>query len=415
MEAPHRPRHVRRRPPRRERLPAVATALVGLTLVVGGAVISIRTPAPDTDAIRAAAADAADAPDGAADDGATPGSPEAIVASAADQVEDAGTFSYEGTSRVEGTDPQDDQPFVVDWTLSGEVRVGQTWHEISDEPDGSRLEMVARRGEVWLRRTAFPDQIESRPWQQVEAGTVGIAVHRLVRWLDLADEHRQGGEDPDGNRVVHAAVRAGLLGDLGEGDAQLTLTVDEAGRPISLDIDMAQFGIDLTASYEFDHYGDSVDVEMPDPAQVDATPSIDEEDITALGGPLLVGLGGVPAGWTLVNAAVTPDAEGECASVDLDYTDVDDPVGSYLWLSVVSPACVVDPPGAQPFDVEGYDATGVVTDGIAEGILHASDGASVVFETDLGLADLARVLATLGPLDLRATPAPIEGLPSVPA
>jgi hypothetical protein len=43
------------------------------------------------------------------------------------------------------------------------------------------------------------------------------------------------------------------------------------------------------------------------------------------------------------------------------------------------------------------------------------DTVAVAFSTDLSPDDLRQVLGTLGPLDLTATPAQLEGIPSSPA
>jgi hypothetical protein len=109
-----------------------------------------------------------------------------------------------------------------------------------------------------------------------------------------------------------------------------------------------------------------------------------------------------------------PDPSGDCVAVGLDYTDLDDPVGSYLWISVMAPDCPVDPPGAEPFSAGAYEGAATVDAGITDGVVR-DDTVAVAFSTDLSPDDLRQVLATLGPLDLTATPAQLEGVPSSPA
>jgi hypothetical protein len=128
-------------------------------------------------------------------------------------------------------------------------------------------------------------------------------------------------------------------------------------------------------------------------------------------GPAPVGLSGIPAGWELAGAYVTPDRATGCPSVTLDDTDLDEPIDEYVWLDVFDAGCATAPPG-EPLAVAGY--VGAVDDngdGTRWGVVVSGDTA-VSFLTDLSVGDLRLVLATLAPLDLAATPASLAGLPS---
>ena len=142
------------------------------------------------------------------------------------------------------------------------------------------------------------------------------------------------------------------------------------------------------------------------------TPWLNEQDLAAFEDAAPLGLSHIPAGWDLAGAYVTPDPlGGSCPSATVDYTDLDDPIGQYLWIDVMAPGCI-DPPAGESLDVAGY--TGAVADepdGSRWGVV-ASDDAVVMFSTDLSVADLQVVLANLGPLDVEAVPQPIDGIPS---
>ena len=406
------PRHTRKPASARERLAAVATTLAGAGLVAGGLAASIGDADDDAKtvvgAIDAPTTSAALAPDAA---------PEAVFAAAQARVEDVGTFTYEGTSRVEGTDPFDDRRFLDESTFAGEVRVARGVHEVADEADGSRSERVELATSEWTRATAFPDQLDARPWVPYSETPWALDPHRLGEWLGEATRHRDGGEDSQGHRIAIARVAFDVLSsdpDLPPTAGEITITVDDTGLPTEVQVDVHADGLAVTSTYVLGNAGESVIIRPPAADALDQTPLFDEEDLAATGGPLPVGLGGVPVGWELVDAYVVPDPSGDCVGVGLDYTDLDDPVGSYLWISVMAPDCAIDPPGAEPFSAGTYEGAATFDAGLAEGVVR-DDTVAVAFSSDLSPDDLRQVLGTLGPLDLTATPAQLEGIPSSPA
>ncbi len=407
-----RPKHARQWASTRQRLAAIATTLAGAGLVAGGLAASIRAADDDAKALVGAIdeppVDAPLAPDAA---------PEDMFAAARARVEDVGTFTYEGTGRVEGTNPFDDSRFLFDSTFTGEVRVGRAVHEVADEADGSRSERVELPTSEWTRATAFPDQLDARPWVPYSEAPGALDPHRLGEWLAEATRHRDGGEDDSGHRIAIARVAFDVLSsdaDVPPTTGEVTITVDDTGLPLEVEVEVESSGVAVTSTYELDDAGESVTIEPPAADELDQTPFFDEEDLAAAGGPPPVGLGGVPVGWELIDAYVVPDPSGDCVGVGLDYTDLDDPVGSYLWITVTAPDCAVDPPDAEPFSAGTYDGAAAVDAGLAEGVVR-DDTVAVSFSTDLSREDVRQVLDTLSPLDLTTTPAPLEGIPSSPA
>ena len=121
MESSDEPPRYARTPARtRQRLAAIATTLAGAGLVVCGLAASIG----DADGDAKAVAGAIDAPTTTAALAAD-AAPEAAFAAAQARIEDVGAFTYEGTSRVEGTDPFDDSRFLDERTFTGEVRASR--------------------------------------------------------------------------------------------------------------------------------------------------------------------------------------------------------------------------------------------------------------------------------------------------
>jgi len=109
---------------------------------------------------------------------------------------------------------------------------------------------------------------------------------------------------------------------------------------------------------------------------------------------------------------VTPDPTGgPCRSATVDYTNLDDPVGQFLWIDVMDAGCM-PPPEGEAIDVPAFSgAVADEPDGTRWGVV-SSDDTTVMFSTDLSVADLRIVLANLGPLDPAAVPEPLEGIPS---
>ncbi len=406
------PKHARPPASARQRLALLATTLAGAGLVVGGIAASIRDAGDDPRAlVRAVDEPPAEAPLAPA------AAPEDVFAAAQERVEDVGTFTYEGTSRAEGTNPFDGSPFLFEATFTGEVRVARAVHEVADGADGTRTERVELSTAEWTRGTAFPDQLDDRPWLPYNEAPGALDPHRLGEWLAQATRHRDGGEDTSGHQIAIAKVASDVLGNDAEPpvvDSEVTITVDDTGLPLEVTVEAESDGVAFMSTYELNDAGEAVTIEPPASDELDQTPFFDEEDLAAAGGPPPVGLAGVPVGWELVDAYVVPDPSDHCVGVGLDYTDLDDPVGSYLWITVTAPDCAVDPPDAQPFSAGTYDGVALVDAGLADGVVR-DDTVAVSFSTDLSREDLRQVLGTLGPLDLTATPAPLEGVPSSPA
>jgi hypothetical protein len=335
---------------------------------------------------------------------------------------DAGTFSYEATSHREGPDPSSlDDSIVVDRDMSGDVVLPDAVRQRVTGSDGVTYEHITIGSDLsvqtWLRDTAFPDQLEARPWAEVEGGTSGeLELSLLPAWLDAATAPRDEGEDGDGNRVISAGVPPRLINDLGPDvtliDVDLEATLGDDGAPRHVELVVSATDTVVEASYDIVRIGGAVEVAPPSAAELDATPWVNEQDLAAFEGPPPLGLSRIPEGWDMAGAYVTPDPTGgPCPSATVDYTNLDDPIGQFLWIDVMDAGCMT-PPEGDAIDVPGYSgAVADEPDGTRWGVVSSADTV-VMFSTDLSVADLRIVLANLGPLDLDAVPEPLEGIPS---
>ncbi len=347
-------------------------------------------------------------------------SPAEVFAHAAGVLDEAGTFSYEGSSRIDGSGlPGGSSDMVVETELSGQVALPDSVRETINDPEGLYAERISLGSEMaarsWMRDTAYPDQIAERPWAEMDWPGGALEPYLLPEWLAAAVDHRDGGEDANGRRVVHAGVPARLVNDLGPDmdviDVAVELTLGDGDEPRQVTVEVSTSDVIIESSYELGDVGGDVSIEAPTPDQLDATPWVNEQDLAAFDGPAPLGLSSIPEGWELSAAYVTPDPVGGCSSVTVDYTDLSEPVAEYLWLDVFDAGCATAPLG-EPLEVAGYTgAVGEEDDGSRWGVVTSGDTA-VSFSTDLSVGDLRLVLANLVPLDPAVTPEPMAGIPS---
>ena len=344
------------------------------------------------------------------------------LASAGATLELARTFSFEGTSRLEGPDRSTlDDSIVVDRDVSGDVVLPDAVRQRVTESAGITYEHITIGSDIdvrtWLRDTAYPDQLDARPWAEVAGSATGeLELSRLPEWLVGAIDPRDEGEDGDGNRVISAGIPPRLINDLGADvtliDVHLEVVLDDDDTPRRVELVLSATDTIIEATYDIVRVGEDVEVRAPTASELDATPSVNEQDLAAFEGPIPLGLSRIPDGWELAGAYVSPDPTGgACPSATVDYTNFDDPDGQFLWIDVMAPGCMPAPEGAA-VAVPGFaGATAEEPDGSRWGVVSSVE-ADVMFSTDLSVADLHVVLANLGPLDPSALPEPLPGIPS---
>ncbi len=399
-------------PPRRAGRGLLALGVVvGLAVAVAAVVVS--TTRDDGDRRDPAAAGVGDD----AGDDLT-----GVLSAAGATLDLARTYSYEGTSRMEGPDPSSlDDSVVVDRDVTGAVALPDAVRQRVTESEGVTYEQISIGSDVdvqtWLRDTAYPDQLDARPWAEIDGSATGeLELSRLPDWLDGAVDPRDEGEDDDGNRVIAAGVPPRLVNDLGPDltliDVDLVATIGEDDVPLHVELVLSSTDTIIEATYDIVRIGEDVEVVAPSAADLDATPWVNEQDLEAFDDASPLGLSRIPEGWDMAGAYVTPDPSGgPCPSATVDYTNLDDPVGQFLWIDVMAPGCV-RPPEGDAVEVPGFSgAVAEESDGTRWGVVSSPD-ADVMFSTDLSVADLHVVLANLGPLDPAAVPEPLAGIPS---
>jgi hypothetical protein len=402
-------------PPHRSRAGLAAAGVVAALAVAVVAVVALASGDDDGDD-PGVAADAGD------DESDQDGELADALAVASRALTEAGTFSYEATGHLEGPDPSTiDESIVVDRQMTGDVQLPDAVRQRVSGSDGVTFEHITIGSDLavqtWLRDTAYPDQLDARPWAEVEGGTSGeLELSLLPDWLEGATDARDEGEDGDGNRVIAAGVPPRLINDLGPDvtliDVDLELTLGADGAPRRVELVVSGTDTVIEARYDIVRIGGNVQVAPPSAAELDATPWVNEQDLDAFEGPTPLGLSRIPDGWDMAGAYVSPDPTGgPCPSASVDYTNFDDPDGQFLWMDVMDVGCF-DPPEGEAVDVPGFSgAVADEPDGTRWGVVSSAD-AVVLFSTDLSVADLRIVLANLGPLDPAAVPEPLEGIPS---
>lgn len=302
---------------------------------------------------------------------------------------------------------------------------------------GSHAEIIVLGRKVWSREADSRGDLNDQRWARDDAGShdrrSGVVrpgddgndadpgqPQDLLRLLELARSPRLG-DAPAGGRttLVVDLDPEKAFGEAGEDvdEATMEITVDgDDGHPRRSVLRVLGQEVDLTVEYELSSWGESVSIEAPAKAEVDATPGIEEE---AIGGfdeaPLLQPVA-IPAGWVLDLAEVVEGEEDDCDRVYVDYVDPVSEDSGYLSLYQMAPDCGTDgedddepEDGSLPFVAGPYRGTFVVDDGEVSAEMVAGDTLIRVF-TDLSPEDLATVMSRLRPLDLGVTPEPLAGI-----
>jgi hypothetical protein len=389
----------------------VVTTIIAMVLAIGGAGLAVVASRGSDDP----------SADGAVDEAAVLGpdaAPGDVFDHASRALDDAGTFSYTGTVHIEAPEIRQGMgPIVIDREVVGEVVLPDGLRETFEDAEGVYSERISVGSgvavQVWRRDTAFDGHLEARPWAEDGPVPGELDPYRLPEWLDDVVDPRDGGEDTNGRPVVHGDIPVAAVGegpDLDVIAATVELTMTRDGDPRRVQLEVSTRELTIEAAYDLAALGGALTVEPPPAEQTDATPWFNEEDVAAFEGPPPWGLTGIPEGWEISGAYVVPDAGG-CASVAVDYQDIEQPTSAFLWLETLPADCAAAPAG-EPIEAAGFAGAVVESeDGAYLGVL-VSDDTAVQFATDLAPADLEVVLETLAPLDLAATPEPLAGIPS---
>jgi len=391
-----------------------------------------------------------------------PATAEALLAEARRFAVESRTVSFRAETRQEsnfgevfGEEAEEVPPEEATTVVNRGVIEG-----IAVDPDRTRtvtrsggflFETLSVGDELWTRFAESDDELADRKWtasgadgseegpsgrgdgfggfqgpgapEDADAGNVIRLIDRAVAPTIVA---RADGETVVRADLVPRAEAPTGFKEVNRGSAEFTLA--DGGRPVrtvvnqileidgSEEFDIPGFTVDYRLDQTYSGWGEPVSLEAPAEADVDRTPSVEEEAIAEFTDAPLLQPKGIPEGWVLGYADVIPDEFGDtgCDEVEIEYTDPDDEDYGYLYLYESSIDCAdrEAPPGSQPFTA-GPNRGWVESDD--DGYLYAQIvvGRTVIgADTDLSVASLRRVLSQLEPLDLSREPDPITGLTS---
>jgi hypothetical protein len=383
--------------------PALAVGALGVGLMMVAAAVSVTAP----DQVRVPVG-------GAGGDGRDPAE---LFAHAAEVLTEAGTFRFDGTWVF--TDVNDEphpppyfDPDPDDSELSGDVELPGKLRQVTDSAIGYDVETVisAQSGDpaLWQRFTAYPGQLERRPWAEEEAVPI-CDLSQLPEWLTGVTDPVLQGTDPVGRRIVQGALAPQLVDEeLGPSAAvEIALTVDDDGTPRSVDLEVRGPVRVSREHVRLLDIGAELSVDPPGEAERDPTPTVAEEDLALFAGPTPLGLAGAPADWSLQDARVAPYTNAGCTAAVVMYGPGEN---DFMRVFTTDGACAEGfPAPGEPMEVAGFHGTAGMDDNdIYAGTLISGD-VGLSFRTTLGEEDARRVLETVVPFDPSAEPQPIDG------
>ena len=280
----------------------------------------------------------------------------------------------EGLGNSGSSKAREEGVLMLPGTSAGTVRDGTTVTEVVVLPDGEYMRYAERgddlAGEQWsyspasdIVRHGIVDLsvgdvsiMQGAAMATMGGFGVGMAgaalgslgapaevieqLHKLDRVERLDGDTIRGHLDPSrmfGAGAAEMAKMANLSMTIdittGPGDSLdeiVVRTLMESKESLSPDDDesVMPFGgvgtVDISATIRFSEWGAPVEINIPDPATIDLTPGIEEEDLAGFTSFPLYTVGERPTGWSLTTAWIEPyDEEFEsCERVYFSYHDV---------------------------------------------------------------------------------------------
>jgi hypothetical protein len=404
----HASSRVVREPGRGVRLAAIVAAL---GLLAGGATLVVRgtgeQPRPEDDA----------------DD------PGVAYREAIQRLGHAGSFAYRGSVHAAGPSAMRPGPQGArDVTVEGAVRLPQSiTREVAVDDRGGAVETVTSGSAVWSRAAPSVDGLAAAAWEVVAPGhspDVGspdrLGAALVADVLRAAGDGQRDGTDAAGRRVIRATVppddRDERYGDALDG-AAVRVTLSEAGEIAHIVLTSAEERPPLALRLDIVRLGDPA-VIAPDDVGAPARSTVVTDGLVAAGVEPLE-LGELPPGWGLtdVHFSTGLPAGGPmvavsvgCAALSLDYRDLRAVTEGSLHVTTTSEACVaaagrvVTGTGGRPLRIGPF--AGTVDEEWGRSFGDLSDGTTrVAFSSDLPADELARLVASLRPLDPAGGPA----------
>jgi hypothetical protein len=346
--------------------------------------------------------------------------------------------------------PPDQATTIVSRALVDGVFDGAERTRMRSRSNGAEMETIVIEETAWTRFAPPDEELSDAKWIEVDVRTGGFEGGPGGGWLDdpsgamisVSSDLQELGSlvalidrsvaptivsSEDAETVIRSGIApfGGEANDpvgLERGTVELTLADD--GRPVRSVVEVTlrvaeeeeipglSARVQTRMAQEYSGWGEAVEIEPPAAADIDRTPSIDEEGVAAYQDATLYQPSGIPEGWVLEYAEVYPADDSGCDEVELGYTDPEDEYNGYLSLYEKPADCAdVDPPtDSEPFTAgpnRGWIE--IVEDGFVYAQLVV--GRTVIdIETDLPPASLERILSQLQTVDLTVEPRSIPGL-----
>ncbi len=263
-------------PADRRRVPRAAAIGAGLVLalvVAIGAIVATTGGDKDAEATDPGASSQNAAAERSTTTTTAPVTAADAFAVASQRLVEAGSFTYTGTA--DATDVSIARPMLwlaVSTTVEGEVATSTgRLREVSVAADGSATETVAAASEVWGRRASSVDLLDDEPLEGLPGLTgsepAGRGAALVPWWLASAVGPTDLGLDEQGRRVFQATIPAAVMGvverDVEPVDAVVTLTFDDDGEPVRVEIVSAPQGPPFHLVFEIGGLGDPIVIDTP--------------------------------------------------------------------------------------------------------------------------------------------------------
>jgi hypothetical protein len=358
-----------------------------------------------------------------------PTAPEAL-AMAKRFVEEADSVEYRGEARAEYSDPEFPEDDSTERSSFEEAAVFPDrshslleYEDAANETiliDGVSYDRVADSrqaldDELWIRYDLGGDQVD----EQFVVSGVLVSPSVLPDLIEAADGARLLSQSGD-RSVLRTHVDTDALEGIYYPRVRLDLVVEDDGRITEMRLLASDEYETRQAVVEIERWNGDVEIDAPDDADIDTTPSIDEEDVAAFDDAPLFQPRVLPTDFALAAAFVVTEgefgAEGEqvaCDQVNLYFSDpnafddIDDeelPTSTYLDVYEFPTSCSDERPDAAADFVAGsYSGWIEDDDGYRHGQISVGDTV-VEFNTDLDVATLMATFADLVPLDFATLP-----------
>lgn len=343
--------------------------------------------------------------------------------------------AFTGDLRVEAADaPGSGSSSVLRFHVEGVSRFpGRARLIATAGSDAGAAEVVAIDGKQYERQADSKDGLAKEKYAEVKQDTSAarggvVGGRNLQQDADRLSAPNTIGDviakaetpvivsQAKGVNVITAKLSAskafGALGDSIK-EARLTLTALNDGTVQRTAVTLKNSQVNVSIDYRWSKWGESVVIEAPTAAEIDATPGIQEEKVAAFKDAPLFQPAALPTGWVLTGADVlSADETAEnCPEVEVDYEDPTSQDSGYLTIYQLAASCAdpTAPPGSSAFVAGPYRGFAQVDQGETDAQFLA--GRTVIqVQTDLTPAQVAQVMGHLVPLNLAKAPLPISGL-----